>query len=360
MTKKFIPCILMLLFLLCGCTVTTPGKNEQKFVRIFNWGLLKNEECARRYHLAGVTDIRVRNKKELALAKKYGMIPYYGCFTPAGPHRQVLSPEEEKFHNYINGFDLPPSVSRTERRKIIHRRRIEKNHRFGGESSTPYDTVNVKSIYCFISDKDLRLSKAKIDKILDKALPGVRGIYFDYLGYTNHRGCYCKNCLALYREYLKKQRLSDSEENRGKFYREQLVKYYCDMVKYVKSRRPDFKVVAHFYTDFKYDPFYGNRTSVDFGGHTVAWYFKAPLPEIIRNTKKIIAEEKLFHPHIMSIPFLGLNTDPDSALGYKTPAETDAELRAILSAGGRTLMVCNGSAMIEPGYFEVFRKYSGR
>ena len=31
-----------------------------------------------------------------------------------------------------------------------------------------------------------------------------------------------------------------------------------------------------------------------------------------------------------------------------------------LDAGGRTLMVCNGHSIIEPGYFEVFRKYCGK
>ena len=32
---------------------------------------------------------------------------------------------------------------------------------------------------------------------------------------------------------------------------------------------------------------------------------------------------------------------------------------ALGGAGGRMLMVCNGPVMIEPGYFEVFRKYCG-
>ncbi|MBP5530429.1 MAG: hypothetical protein J6Y54_00160 [Lentisphaeria bacterium] len=36
------------------------------------------------------------------------------------------------------------------------------------------------------------------------------------------------------------------------------------------------------------------------------------------------------------------------------------ELDLITAAGGRVLMVCDGSAMIAPGYFEVFRKYCGK
>ena len=42
---------------------------------------------------------------------------------------------------------------------------------------------------------------------------------------------------------------------------------------------------------FEFEPFFGNRTNVDFAGHTVAWYFKAPLELVAANTKKVLAEE---------------------------------------------------------------------
>ena len=237
---------------------------------------------------------------------------------------------------------------------------MEKNHRFGGESPNPLDTLNVAAIACFASDTDLKLSKARMDKIIDKALPGVTGVYMDYIGYANHRGCYCDGCLKRCQEFLKKYHLADTQENRDRFYRDQLVNYYNAMVDYVKSKRPDFKVVAHFYPDFRPEPFYGVRTAVDFGGHTVAWYFKAPLEKISAETRHIYSIENQYHKNISCIPFLGLNTNSNSALGYKTPAEVDAELQAISAAGGTTLMVCSGISIIQPGYFEVFKKYSAR
>ena len=40
--------------------------------------------------------------------------------------------------------------------------------------------------------------------------------------------------------------------------------------------------------------------------------------------------------------------------------DVEQDLRTVLKAGVRTVMVGNGNAIIEPGYFEVFRKYSGR
>ena len=352
----------VLLLLLClmfsGCISTANNKDSGKFTRIFTWGFPDSEANAYKYYLAGTTDIRVRNKKELNLAKKYNMSAYCGTFTPVGPHPQVMTAEEQLAHNYINALDLPKSLSRAERRKIIVQRQREKDHRFGGESSNPLDTINTASIACFSCDTDFKLSKAKMDKILDNALPGVSGVYMDYIGYTNHRGCYCANCLERCQAFLKTNKLSDTQENRERFYRDELVKYYNAMVNYVKSRRPDFKVVAHFYPDFRPEPFYGNRTAVDFGGHTVAWYFKAPLKKISAETRHIYSTEKLYHRNIKSIPFLGLNTNANGALGYKTPEEVDAELQMILSAGGTDLMVCSGISIIRPGYFEVFKKYS--
>ena len=60
------------------------------------------------------------------------------------------------------------------------------------------------------------------------------------------------------------------------------------------------------------------------------------------------------------IPFVGLSTNAESSLGFKMPAELEAEFKEILAAGGRTLMICDGRCIVEPNYFEVFRKYCGK
>ena len=60
------------------------------------------------------------------------------------------------------------------------------------------------------------------------------------------------------------------------------------------------------------------------------------------------------------IPFIGINQRKYSSLAHKTPAEVEQELRTILEAGGRTVMVCNGNAILLDGYYEVFRKYCGK
>jgi len=345
----------LLLPLLPGAAETEPA--TPKFRRIFCWGYPADDAAAARYAQAGVTDIQVRTPEEAQLARKYGMTPYFSCFMAAGPHRQSMTPEEEEYTVYINGLDLAPGLPRAERMKIIHRRRIEKKHRYGGEMETKLDTLRC-DIPCFISDEGLELSRHRVDELLKKAPPGVAGIYLDYIGYTNHRGCYCPKCLEKLRRHLAENHLADTPENRAGFYRDRLVEYYNAVIDYIKSRRPDFRIVVHLYPDFQPDPLFGNRVKADFCGQTVAWYFQWQPDKIERYTRHVVEHAKDHHPGSEGIPFIGVNTSRTGSLGFKTPETVERELRIILAAGGRTLMVCNGPAILEPGYFEIFKKYT--
>ena len=346
----------------CGgcCSFETNANAKKKFTRVFAWGTLRSEADTAKYAAAGVTDIQVFTKESFEWAKKYGITPYCKCFTPVGPHSQVMSPEETAAHNYINGIDLPKKLSRQERSRILDARRKEKNHRFGGNRIDPLDTINVSSMPCFASDKDLVMTKKKIDGLLKKAIPGVKGIYLDYFGYANHRGCYCKECLARYKAYLAKNKLPDTHVNKDIFYRDQLIRYYNQVVAYIKSKRPEFKIVAHFYPDFEPDPWFANRTSVDYAGQTVSWYFPWKPEDISVAVKDILRSDKKYYPHTEAIPFIGASTNSKGALGYKTPETIERELQTILAAGSSTLMVCSGSAIIHPDYVGVFTKYCGR
>ena len=348
---------LFIILTISGCTsAKKAGKtvSQKKFKRVFSWGVLKNEDTAKRHSEIGVSDIRVFNRKQLKLAIKYGMDPYCGTFTPCGKHGQVMSPEEEKHFAYINGLDLK-KLSRKERKAIINKRRLEMKCRYGGEPVASLDTLNNHRIPCFLSDKDYILSKKRIDALCSR-VKGVKGIYFDYLGYSNFKGCYCKDCLKAYKKYLSDKGCSDTPKNKDAFYRYILVKYYNDMIDYVKSKHPDFKVVVHVYPTFLPEPLYGNRTKADFCGQTVAWYFPWNDNKIARYTRFVIDKQNMYFKGVRGIPFVGLNRNPGS-LWMKDAATLDKELRTILAAGGDTLMVCNGNDMLRPGICEVFKKY---
>jgi hypothetical protein len=105
---------------------------------------------------------------------------------------------------------------------------------------------------------------------------------------------------------------------------------------------------------------YGNRTKADYCGQTVSWYFKWDENKIRKYTEYVLEHAKDHYPSAEGIPFIGINEDKNSSLAHKTPEEVEQELRIILASGSRTVMVCNGTAILEPGYFEVFRKYCGR
>ena len=326
------------------------------FRRVFSWGMLTDDDTAKRFKEIGVTDIRVANQEQLARARKYGMTPYCGTFVACGPHRQIMTPEEEKHFSYINGHDLI-DLDRAARKVVLHDRRLEMQHRYGGEPVAALDTLNSTRIHCFNSDEGYRLSKKAIDAICSR-VDGVQGIFFDYIGYTNFRGCYCANCLAAYQSYLAKSGAADTQKQKQIFYRDRLVTYYNDMIDYVKSRHPDFRVVVHVYPTFLPEPLYGNRLKADFCGQTVAWYFPWSTEKIAEHTQITVRDQNKYFKGVRGVPFVGLNQRPGS-LWIKDASTLEAELRTILSAGGDMLMVCNGKDMIKPGIYDVFRKYCG-
>jgi hypothetical protein len=118
--------------------------------------------------------------------------------------------------------------------------------------------------------------------------------------------------------------------------------------------------VVHLYPDFKNDPLYGNRLKTDYCGQTVSWYFKWDQEKIKKYTQIVVNNARDYHKHVSGLPFIGINQNPGSSLVRKTPQEVEQELQTILAAGGRTLLVCNGAAIIAPGYYEVFKKYFGK
>ena len=341
----------------CTCTQTAKQKPLQKFGRVFCWGTLTDEETAQKYSEIGVTDIPVHNEKQLGLALKYGMTPYCGTFTPRGKHGQVMSPEEEKHFAYINAHDLK-KINRAKKKRIMDNRRIEMKHRYGGEPAVALDTLNSVRIPCFLSDMNYEQSKKALDKICSR-VKGVKGIFFDYIGYSNFKGCYCKDCLKAYKKYLAEKKLDDNQVNKNMFYRDMLVKYYNDMIDYVKSKHPDFKVVVHVYPTFLPEPLYGNRTKADFCGQTVAWYFPWNTEKIARYTRITVDDQNKYFKDVQGVPFVGLNRKPGS-LWIKDATTLEKELQVILETGGDVLMVCNGDDMIKPGIYEVFKKFCGK
>ena len=356
--KKLIFAGMFFCLFLNSCAPFSGGQDEagekRKFKEVFSWGRPTSGEAARKFREIGVTHIAVANEKEARLALQYRMIPCCSVFLPCGPHGQVMTPEEEKLFAYLNGDDLK-TLPRKEREKVVDARRTAKCHRYGGEPVTAPDVLNSFRIACFLSDEGLVLSRKKIDDLFAK-VPSARGIYLDYLGYTNFKDCRCESCTRKF-ESAKRKNPSLSREE---FFRDALVDYYNKVIGYVKKKHPGAVVHAHIYPTFLPEPLYGNRTKTDYCAQTVAWYFPWEKEKIIRYTRIVVNDAEKYHKGVKGIPFVGLKALPGTSLAAKSPALLEEELRTILSAGGDTLSVCNGMDMIKPGYYEVFRKYCGK
>lgn len=323
-------------------------KEEPRFERFFSWGAPSTEEEMRNALECGVTDVILpaSQKKQIELAKKHGL-KVYVVFLPAGTHPQQMSPEEERERLRLesgNGLMLPPKATpeqRKEFREKVASYQKSVHYRFGGEPD-PENVGKETLIYriqCFNGPEAMAKMKEKL-KVLC-ANPDLDGIAFDFFGYMNYRGCYCDTCRALYREYLRKHSLADSEKNRDAFYLQCLADCNNELAAYSRSQRKDMKVIDHVYPVFLPDPLYGNRLDLDFCAQTAAWYFHWAPEKIRKYTKVICEQEKAYHSRSAGVPFIGFyDAEKRPPFQYKSPERLELELRAILDAGGRNLMIC--------------------
>lgn len=362
---KLLTAFLFAAILILGCASENTEKASnvpKKFIRVFAWASLNDEAIAMKFKDIGVTDVTVNTPAQVALAKKYGFRCYAG-FGPRGAHAQKMSPEETALQKRLNGEGLPPleknatAQEKTARSEKIIQIRKELKTQFGGEpvADAPEGDVLNDGIACFTSDKGYEKSKEALKKAC--SLEGIDGISFDYIGYANYKGCYCDDCLALYKKYIADNKLPDNDESRNDFYLKQLVDYNNAMVDYVKSLNPDFKVMAHIYPVFMPEPLYGNRLKVDYCGQTAAWYFLWDKEKIRSYSKIITSEQNKYFPDVKGIAFLGYYYKSPS-FPEKSPERIELELKAMLEGGSEYLMVCSmNSTLGAPAVTAVFKKY---
>ena len=327
---------------------------EGHFESVFAWGGVKDDESARACAQIGVTDVTYHETNALVAARKYGLRTYC-MFGPCGYNEQGLAPQERRHFDYINAEDLRrQKVSWETLSKARGERQAAAKCQFGGEPVTAPD-ICPAMIPCFLSDTNCVKSFAALAKTLE-ANPEADGVAFDYIGYVNLHSCECDGCRGRLSAWLKENGLEDNEANRNRFFRDGLVNYVNALVDEAKRIRPGIKVAIHLYPVFLPDPLYGRDLKADFIQETVAWYFAWPEEKIVDYTKRILYAKH--RPGSVSVPFVGLNATPGSALASKTPERLESELKIILANGGTCLAVCAGGDMLKPGYREVMMKYT--
>ena len=331
------------------------GVENAKFRRVYGFCSPKTEEEVKILAGIGVKGLSSATTPEnIALLHKYGIEVYAG-FGPCGVHANVLTPEERKVLDFYMGKDLPKELKGKERAQTIAKRLQDVKYSFGGEPMTDRKEVLWDGCYpCIIGEK----SREKACKALDKvcAKPGIDGVAFDFVGYTNYYGCQHPDCLKLCAEYLKKNNLADTKENRAKFYLHELAEYYRVCTAHIKKINPKFKVMAHLYPVFEPLPLYGNRLQIDIAGETCAWYRRWDLKKVEEHAKYVRENQHKYFKTTECVPFLAYSVG--NFADVLTPDDIEKEMQAILRSGTDALMVHELSSVLKnPEILKVFQKY---
>lgn len=338
------------------------ASTPERFTRFFGWGNLRDEATAQMFQDLGVTDVTVRDEKQIELANRFGMKPYL----PAGGkgrYAQKITEAQEQFQRQLNGDWLPPleknatAEQKQQRREEIAAYRRSIQYRWGDapEAGSSPEEVLPQSILCFLGPDNLQLA---LDDIDQKArIPGLAGFSLDYIGYTNYRGCYCDACLGRLQAYLHQHQLKDTPANHDAFYLQELIDYNNALVRHVKAINPNLKVMAHIYPVFLPQPLYGNRLMIDFCGQTVAWYFPWDESKIRSYSRNVVGQQHRYHSGVRGIPFMGYYQESVD-FPKKDAYRVELELRAILESGSDILMVYNINHVLRDlEVSAVFKKY---
>jgi hypothetical protein len=214
--------------------------------------------------------------------------------------------------------------------------KAQKDYHWGGEPGKKYlsqwgrnQELLFTDLFCFHHPEVKEFIKSLIAKEMEEQ--GIKGIAFDFFGYTNYKCCRCAESMRLFNEFREKNNLKPDDTAMNKFSLDTLVEFQNEMADYVKSIRPDAVTLDHVYPVFLPEPLYGNRLKLDYCGQTASWYFYWD-PFKIYNYSKVITEEQgKYFPNAKGVTFIGYYSRLD--FPYKSPERVELELRSMLKAG---------------------------
>ena len=312
----------------------------EKTLRLTGWGKGKPEVIVPRAADVGFREIVVWNhdpkylKSLVEQGKKHNIEIY--CSLYLGD----VGRWKKKFP------DNPPplQVMNEEENRALRRIQNDKSkgkskYQYGGE---PFQKVEVLSgpLLCFHHPEVVEYYKAQIKGIL--AVPGIKGIAFDYFGYRNYRCCTCKRSMELFKKFRDAHADMDEEKALCAFSLESLVDFNNELARYARSANPKAKVITHVYPVFLADQLYGNRLDVDVCCQTAAWFFEPywSYKKIKSYSRIIFEEEKRFHRRSEGAALIGIYDRPGKK-PTKTSERIQKELQAIVDGGGDRIHVCS-------------------
>ena len=343
-----------------------PSK-PRKFKRVWTFANARDEDFVQKMAALNVQNVGAGTPEKVALAKKYGLLPYIGAGAASGTHSQVMTTAETNALHVLNGDPPPPSLSKDERTawKKEHdekrrQRLITCRYAFGGEPEPGREKDDVLQYGqpCFVGPVGRSNSVTRVLASLDKN-PGTEMVLFDYVGYQNYRRCHHPECENLYREHLAKNGLKDTPENAKEFFLGELVAVNNAMHDAIKARNPRIVTGTHLYPVFLPEPLYGYRLKFDVIFETCAWYLKWPDEKIKAYAADCLTRHPADYPRSRRIPFIAVTRG--NWCENKTPADVERELNDLLDAGVDEICAFEMTAIVDdPELYAVFLKYCGK
>ena len=365
LAKRFFLMIVALVAVCATAAADAPSGGEPRFRKVFAFTDIGDDEHAAKLaqlnvFAANCCDAGNRpDPEKIKRAKRFGIVPYVAFGPFCDSHAQVLSPEEARLQAELQSRFAPPRAkgdAGDRGRTDLWR---ERHYRLGGEPEPGNSEVFVESIGCFVGTNACAKGAARLVERL-KANPEAKAVCLDYIGYANYRGCSHPDCQRLLKAWLEREGLADTEENRDRFFEDQIVAYYAALYDAVKAYDPSVVVYAHIYPVFLPDPLYGSRLKLDYCAQTCAWYFRWPMEKVRKYAETVVRDQRKHWPFAHGVPFVAYgpwanDIDPDFR---KTPEDLDRELRAVLESGAEYLSVHEIDSIIaDPAVFAVFKKY---
>ncbi|MFC1454101.1 carbohydrate-binding family 9-like protein [Verrucomicrobiota bacterium] len=363
------------------------------FERFFAWGVPKEDEpYIKRVVELGVTDLitGMPSSNAVALYAASG-INVFPVVTPrvkgwkkkypdTPPAIQKMTDAEFAANDLVKGVksshrssagqegdaDEPSDWNMTDKeKKAIDRMsranyRIQSRYQWGGEIDRDHFGKTIKTevlhydILCFNTPSVKELVRDRIKDAL--AIPGVKGLAFDAIGYQNYYACFCPVCEKLFNENCEKEKKDPKkEENRNEFSLKCLVDFNNEMVDYARSLKADAVTINHIWPVYMPEPLYGNRLKIDFCGQTAAWFMYWDPWRIEKYSRIITSEQEKYWKGVKGVPFIGYYDNPNFPV--KTPAKVESELRAILRGGSTLMMHGLDDLMKNEDIYAVFKKF---
>ena len=330
---------------------------ESGFVQLTGWGGGKPEEIVPQAAAVGFTEIIVWNHDTNYLSRLIEL----GQKHDIGIYSSIHLADVKDWQKRRKGIVPPLQEMNKEENAALERIEADKTkdksrYQYGGEPVQPMEVLTSQML-CFHAPEVVGFLKEQVRDIL--AVPGIKGVAFDYFGYRNYRCCRCARSTAAFEAWHRQRPALSAEKALEQFSLETLVDFNNTLARYARSIRPGAKVQCHVYPVFLPEPLYGNRLDVDYCGQTAAWYFE-PLWSLEKTrgySRVIFGQEKRYSQRPEGVALVGVYNKPElyPVKGAKRLAQ---ELQAILDGGGDRVQVCSlNDVLKDPPTREVFKRF---